>query len=41
MDDDGGVDLDEEPLLRYSLKGINPLVNVLGLYKSCRHLRVS
>lgn len=41
MDVDGEVDLDEEPLLRYSFKGIKPLVHVLGLEKNCHHLRGS
>lgn len=38
MDDDRGVDLDQEALLRCSLKGIKPLVRILGLEKSCHHL---
>lgn len=38
MDDDGGLDLDEEALLRCSLKGSKPLVRILGLEKSCHHL---
>lgn len=38
VDDDRGVDLDQEALLRCSLKGIKPLVRILRLEKSCRHL---